>query len=269
MTELPHAFSDRVLSLLKHPLLAVEARSVACGNSPGVVYVDSVDDPCVALAWSDGIEGFYLAGRPDGADDTIYHTMLDVLNRRYPRKRIASMEVSGCTPELDGCVERYFPGNSSEKETGLIYRLPPDAHVQTVAHPEGSVIQEIDRRFLADRHRKGGLARAKIDLLWGDADAFLGLGVGYCAVLDGEPSAVCLSGFVTDEVHAIDVETLHPYRGRGLTYAVCQAYILHCVNKDFTPHWGCMQENRASRSLAERLGFVQALSYSLLSIPVS
>ena len=66
-----------------------------------------------------------------------------------------------------------------------------------------------------------------------------------------------------DQVHVIDIETVDVYQRQGLGYQVGAAFVSRCLDEGFSPQWGCMEENSASRSLAERLGFDRAAECSV------
>ncbi len=94
---------SRVIPLLVHPLLGVEAKSIAAGTSPGWIFVDSYEAPQMALIWSKGAEGYYLAGSPNQGKfvEWLDRAVREVIAPRARAMGRDSFEVSGCTPEWD------------------------------------------------------------------------------------------------------------------------------------------------------------------------
>ena len=261
----------RVVPLLAHPLLSAEARSVANGNSPGWIFVDDDQEPQVALVWSKGIEGFFVAGDP-GQQAFVHALDHNVRQVITPRARALGwewFEVSGCSPDWDAALARAFAGRPLEKETDLIYRLKKASVPPPRALPAGAALHQLDRAFFkAPPCKDISFIQDKIRLFWAGLDSFLDSGIGFCATQDSALASVCLTGFVAEEVHVIDIETLEPFRRSGLGYQVGRAFIAHCLKNGLQPHWGCMEENEASHTLAENLGLERVMEYLVFYFPL-
>jgi RimJ/RimL family protein N-acetyltransferase len=260
----------RVLPLLEHPLLSLESRSVARGHSPGWVYVDSAIAPQIALIWSQGIEGYYLAGDPQAEGIRSLNRFIDAaIAPRGLAKGMRSIEISGCSPEWERPIHNVFAERDLRVETMLIYGQENQDLPASRPIANASSFHQIDHAFLANPPCDDTtLLDSKLALLWEDLDTFERLGTGFCIIRDAVLVSVCLTAFTTDDVHLIDIETLKDYQGNGFAYHVARSYLAHCLHNELTLYWGCMESNTASAKLAERLGFVKVLTYPLYSFSI-
>ena len=267
--ELPQTRFPLIDPLLVSPLLGIEARAVVAGNNPGRIFVDSAENPRSALVFSLGIEGFYLLGDPGN------HPFIDALDSFVsgPITTLAAewnlewFEVSGGSEEWNPAMEKAFAGRALNRSTQLIYRLPADSTDPTPTRDRD--IRRIDAPLLSSPDLENlGFIQAKIDQFWTSTDAFLTCGIGFCAVHENSVASLCISAFVADRVHVIDIETLESCRRLDLGHRVGSAFVDCCAQSHLRPHWDCMQVNIPSASLAEKLGFAKTTEYALYGFPL-
>jgi GNAT superfamily N-acetyltransferase len=73
--------------------------------------------------------------------------------------------------------------------------------------------------------------------------------------VDGAPVSFCYAGTMTETIWDVALETLEPHRGRGHATS-CVIFMIHLMRAaGREPAWGALETNRASRRLAEKLGF--------------
>ena len=75
---------------------------------------------------------------------------------------------------------------------------------------------------------------------------------------DGRPVAFCYPALQTESLWDVAVDTLAAYRGRGLAFRAARAMIRHMRARGKAPVWCALESNRASLSVARRLGFTEA-----------
>lgn len=76
------------------------------------------------------------------------------------------------------------------------------------------------------------------------------------------------SSFVTEDTHAIGIETLPHYQKKGVGTHLETLLVEDILTNSFTPYWDCSLDNKASKKLAQRLGFQQVHQYKCNSISV-
>ena len=76
------------------------------------------------------------------------------------------------------------------------------------------------------------------------------------AFADERPVAFCYSGWETERHWDLSIDTLDPFRRRGLAAAASTCLIHHFAGQGKTAVWGSVDSNSASTGLARKLGFV-------------
>ena len=114
----------------------------------------------------------------------------------------------------------------------------------------------------------GGIDVAEnIRLFWGTPQRFVAAGgMGFCAMVDGRPTSVCMSAFIDEEVHCVDMETSEDFWRQGHGTAAAGAFRRACQGARAVMHWSCMEENVASYRLARRIGLTEVGSYLTMGI---
>jgi RimJ/RimL family protein N-acetyltransferase len=244
-----------------------EARSVLEGNNPGWVFVDGSTEPSTALVWAKGIQGFYLVGderNPTFLDD-LDACVDQVIAPRLLEMGLEWFEVSGSS-KWDPVIEGVFGKRGLERGLQMVYWFDPFNNKPVPFSETNYEIRQVGRR-LVDETPLGNqdFLLSKICSFWEDIEAFLKLGLGYALVLENEIVSVCFSGFVSQAVQVIDIETLEKHRRMGYAEAVGRAFMDACLGRGLEPYWDCMAENLLSRRLAEKLGFTKRDEYALYS----
>jgi len=75
------------------------------------------------------------------------------------------------------------------------------------------------------------------------------------AFVDGQPVSFCYPGSVTETLWDISIDTLEPFRRRGLASLAVAAMTAHQRRLGREPVWGAADDNPPSLALAQKLGF--------------
>lgn len=100
-----------------------------------------------------------------------------------------------------------------------------------------------------------------IKMFWKTNENFLKNSFGFCTLHNDTVISACQALAITDDVCEIDVFTKDSYRGKGLSYFECSAFINHCLKSGSKPYWETVRANSPSCKLAEKLGFVEVQEY--------
>lgn len=73
--------------------------------------------------------------------------------------------------------------------------------------------------------------------------------------VEGAPVSFCYAGTMTESTWDVAVDTLEAQRGRGRAMSCVTFMIHHMRDTGREPLWAALETNRASRRLAEKLGF--------------
>jgi GNAT superfamily N-acetyltransferase len=82
---------------------------------------------------------------------------------------------------------------------------------------------------------------------------------------DGRPVSFCYPVWQTETLWDVSIETLEPYRGRGLGASAARTLMRHMRRTGRAPVWGALETNGASRALAARLGFVETAGIAVFT----
>jgi len=72
---------------------------------------------------------------------------------------------------------------------------------------------------------------------------------------EGAPVSFCYAATMTESIWDVTVDTLEAQRGRGHALRCVTFMIHHMREGGREPAWAALETNRASRGLAEKLGF--------------
>ncbi|MCG7406552.1 GNAT family N-acetyltransferase [Paenibacillus sp. ACRRX] len=266
MHELAQSEFRRIKPLLAGGHLHPEIISIVEHNNPGWIFVDQVDRPNSALVWSKGIQGFYLIG--DHTNE-VFKSNLDHFIRRMiePRMREVSLnhfEVSGHHDQWS--METIFSTRKLYKFEQVVlnlvnsHRLLKSDELETInLKTEDWENMELKNTEFIDEH---------LSLFWSSPDDFKKKGFGFAAVKGREIIGVCYSSFVTQDTHAIGIETVPHFQNLGVGSHLASLIVEEMVHHGLKPYWDCSHDNKSSKKLAERLGFTVTHRYTCSSFNI-
>lgn len=148
-------------------------------------------------------------------------------------------------PESEEHVLRALPG--WERLDAIIHSLPAGV-AETM--PTGT-----SRVGLLSRNRPSPLLHVPEDLRRELEDALESCSHVAAAYEDGIPVSFCYPGSETETLWDVSVDTLSPFRRRGLAGDCARFLIHHMTVHGKEPVWGSFESNEASLYLAQVLGF--------------
>lgn len=249
----------------------IEIKAVVNGNSPGRVYVDHPTEATAALIWIEGQKGFQIVG--DERSKT-FLANLEGFMRTHIEPQLKQIDVHWVEigVEMDtwgNTLNKIFKNRNMSSDNQHVFRLMNDA--QHIEFQNNEVtIRRIDRELLHSR-RLGNhsFLEQKINHFWDSIDSFLQHGFGYIAEYNNNVVSSCISSFVVDQTHAIDIETLEGYRRSNYGAAVAKAFVRECTQKGIHPYWDCTPENTGSIRLAELIGMSHYFDYQIFYYKLS
>lgn len=67
--------------------------------------------------------------------------------------------------------------------------------------------------------------------------------------------STCISGSVAANVYGIDIETIEAHQGKNLAQTLAHHYVQECLKNNWIAYWDCMDMNKPSIAIAEKIGF--------------
>jgi GNAT superfamily N-acetyltransferase len=76
----------------------------------------------------------------------------------------------------------------------------------------------------------------------------------------------CYPVWQTERLWDVSIETLEPYRRRGLGARAARTLIRHMRKTGRAPVWGALETNSGSRRLAAGLGFLETAGIAVFTV---
>ncbi len=246
----------------------LEAKAIIEGTNPGRLFVDDLESPSTGLIWLGNNDGFIFIG---DEKNEAFHTQLNdfidsILTPEARKVGLTWFEMVGNHKGWDKVIKDVFEHRKLGCWDQKVYILKKENYQANFEQNIGSeykVLKMNETLF----HNRGNTVknieflRSKILEFWSTPEAFFNKGVGYCVIHENEMVSVCFSGFVAGNVHCIDIETLEAHQGKKLAQKVAQSFVEDCLNHNLTPYWDCMESNKPSVAVAEKLGFRNIFNY--------
>jgi hypothetical protein len=217
----------------------------------------------------------HAGGTVEGAIVVVRDAALVSIAGRPPADAVASVvsSLSGDVNVLAQMEDADYVARALDgwrRRTAIIHVLPGPMPWERDADPQARVFTRANApRFT---HVPGELRRELLDTLKGRTTARFvpgalpastgfvgGMTVPIAAVwADGRPVSFCYPVWQTETQWDLSIDTLAPYRRRGLGARAARTLIRHMRGTGRRPVWGALESNTASRALAARLGFLEA-----------
>ncbi|MEB9612529.1 GNAT family N-acetyltransferase [Bacillus cereus] len=246
----------------------LEVRAVIAGVNPGRIFVDNVSSPNSGLIWLGNNDGFFFIG--DAENEEFNKEMNRFINNVIvPEARKAGLdcfEGIGNHSKWNKTIERIFQHRNLKSWNQRVYTLRKKGYEN---HHEPEIEQEYTVLKMSKAlYENSNNAFKNIDFLqskilefWSSSDRFFNEGIGYCIVYDDVIVSVCFLGFVFENIHCIDIETIEGYQGRKLAQKIAHSFVKDCLENDIIPYWDCMELNKPSVAVVENVGFTNVFNY--------
>jgi GNAT superfamily N-acetyltransferase len=225
--------------------------SVINGTIPGEIYVNNADNPTAALIKT--CECNLIAGSPnDDNFNSEVSTVIDFWDQLTPD----SSEWIDIIPTIHKnlFIRKY-------KRRHYVLTLDDFKECNTPLK-DGFIIEKIDINSLKQCNYENSEKLLEWIDDWGDASTFQKYGTGYFIHNGKVIVSWSISDCCYDKKITIGIHTDERYRKNGFGSAVVSAVAKDCFNKGYdTINWLCVDTNRGSIALAEKLGFQFLNSY--------
>jgi len=254
----------------KEGLVAI--KSVIEGTNRGKIYVDNLEQPRTALVFVI-MNGFYFIG---DSDNDGFNSKIE----EYVLKEVAEFSLSlGGTyfvynfkPEKmwESNAEKWFKHKNPEKNHRWNFNFNEEKYRKLGEWkskiPEGYYAKKIDRELLENKVAETFME--EITDFWPTLDKFLEKGLGFCVMHGDKVVSACISALVSENICNIVINTYDKNeRKNGFATMAARAFIDYCLENNCIPYWDAYEENIASVTTAERLGFEKNERYAEYNFP--
>jgi len=111
--------------------------------------------------------------------------------------------------------------------------------------------------------------------LYGSFEEFKRIGgMAYCIIESSTSEqlksnmilSICISSFITDTIHDLNIYTNPNWRRRGLATTCAYVYIHNCIKKGIIPNWCCSTQSSDVIKIAQKLAFNPIVNIPALCI---
>ncbi len=229
--------------------------SIVIGNSKGELWVNNIEKPAVALAYSAPVGGFAIMGTPEN-----YDGFFQFLEKKFlielKAKGFNYFEFTVEEPILEKRVLEKFSDKEMNQEDEYFYRKYDKTEVHELS--DYSVLRvnsDIIKNLNSGVYDNPEFLKKRILESWNSYEEFLDSSLAFIAIKEKTIVGVILGTAVFDKVVAIDIETHADHRKKGIAMTLTQYFINECIQRKLIPQWNCVDSNIASRKTAESLGF--------------
>ncbi|WP_026477098.1 GNAT family N-acetyltransferase [Alkaliphilus transvaalensis] len=225
--------------------------SVINGRMPGEVYVNNIKNPTVALILTN--ECNLIAGRTnDEAFNSKVNAKLDFWDQLTP-------DSSEWIEKIPSIHKNPFIRKYARRH----YELKIDDFVEyNINLPEGYEMKKVDISNIELKDYENLDKVLNWIKSWGEDKRFKNYGSGYFIHNEKVIVSFSLSDCYYEDKIAIGVYTDERYRNKGLGKIVVATTIMDCFAKGYKKiDWMCVDSNKGSIAIAEKLGFTYKNKY--------
>lgn len=258
----------RIQQLFHELRYSLVVDSILEGNTPAWVYADNPARPKSAMIWNKR-DVLLVAG--DSNNDRFNQDFsATVLEEIIPDARAQDISVLFCQYDpkawktvisqslnvLEGsrALRRYY--NFDRPQLDWHNRVPSGHQMLPIDAPL------LENSNLKQTHQLIGW----IESFWRTSNDFLDRGFGYCLIKENEILSWCISAYASGKDYELRVATHPSYGDIGFATLVSAACVEHCNQHELTPHWHCWNDDLASISVAERVGFENPVKYPVFRL---
>lgn len=246
----------------------LEAIAIVDNINPGRIFVDDVNEPESGVIWLGNNDGFIFFGneKNERFNNELNDFIDNVIKPEAKKVHLKWFEGIGNHEKWNKVIEKAFEHRRPGRWNQKVYSIQQDDY-------KGSYEPEIEREYklvkMCDsllENEKNTIKniqflQSKISDFWISSEDFLSDGMGYCILYKDEIVSVCFSAFVAGNVHCIDIETLEAHQGKRLAQKMAYCFVEACLKNNIIPYWDCMEMNKPSVAVAEKIGLQNVFNY--------
>lgn len=234
---------------------------IVAGECRGQLWVDDIENPQLAMAFSFAVGGFSILGEP--REEVVYRQFYNFLILDFfPKLREMNQyyfEFSTECIRMQEYMLKMFTNRKIESENEYFYRK--ETKIETkVQIPDEYIIVKVDAKFIAKLERGEYINRKFLEerLLesWGSYSNFLNKSVAFVIHHQKRIVAVIIGTARFHNIIPIDIETVEQHRKKKMASALTQCFVNECVDNQLVTQWDCVDSNIASKKTAEKSGFL-------------
>ncbi|MDF2984716.1 MAG: acetyltransferase [Eubacterium sp.] len=233
---------------------------IVAGECKGDLWVDSINNPKIAIANSYAVGSFAFLGsiNNDNEYENLENFIRQVIFSFLKENDSENFEFSIEHDCLKPYILKMFNDKTINHEEEYSFRRTEGIN-QIYSLPEDYRMQKIDydfwKRLMDGVYKNEALLTERLLESWGSFEIFEKKSVAFCITYSESIAAVIVGTARFKNIIPIDIETDKKFRHKGLGYALTVEFVNECMKKGLVAQWDCVESNPFSRKLAEKAGF--------------
>lgn len=231
---------------------------ILAGECKGDVWVDNIENPELAMVYSNAVGGFAILGEPKN------HSVYDEFNKflreeffdELRSKGFGGFEFSVESKIAEEHILSLFSDKSINREDEYFHRKSAVAATEEI--DEYSIVRveaKLIDQLLAVEYDNAEILTERILQSWETYEQFFQRSLAFAAIFDKSIAAVIVGTARYQNVIPIDIETKEEHRRKGLAYLLTKYFVNACAESGFVAQWNCVDSNIVSRKTAIKAGF--------------
>ncbi len=233
---------------------------IVAGECNGSLWVDDMENPTLALAYSFAVGGYCILGNPkkESTYEQFQNFLINDLFPKFKNENINGFEFSVESKETEIRILEMFSDRKMESEDELLH-IQTDRTELEKQIPSGYSITKVNSKFVDQLENGEYLNKEFLEerLLesWGSYQNFLDKSLAFVVIHQKRIEAVIVGTARFNNIIPIDIETEKQHRKKGLASILTQRFVNECMDNQLVAQWNCMDSNEASRKTAQKAGF--------------
>ncbi|MCH7323178.1 GNAT family N-acetyltransferase [Solibacillus sp. MA9] len=244
----------------------LEAKAIAMSVNPGRIFVDKPSAPTTGMIWLGNNDGFILFGDDSNQQfNGALNAFIDeVITPDAKKVGLKWFEVVGNHEKWNATIETLFKHRTLGSWNQKVYTLNEQSYQRKgeLSLPQGYTIHKINEQLYGESTIQNiTFLHETIEEFWSSPEQFFNNGIAYGAFWGNEIVSICYSGFVVNNIHCVGIETLAEHQGKKLAQILAHYFVQDCFENGMTVYWDCMEGNKPSVAVAEKIGFHNTFNY--------
>ncbi|MBP7175136.1 MAG: GNAT family N-acetyltransferase [Thermoclostridium sp.] len=231
---------------------------ILAGECKGDVWVHQLENPELAMVYSNSVGGFSILGEPKNHSvyDDFHQFLREVFFAELINKGFGGFEFSVESPIAEKYLLNLFSDKRIHQEDEYFFRSSAGGRLQAMY--EYSIVR-VDADFIdrlsASEFDHPEMVTDRILQSWETYEQFFKRSLAFAAVSGKSIAAVIAGTARYQNIIPIDIETREEHRRKGLANALTKYFVNACMENGLTAQWNCVDSNIASRKTAIKAGF--------------
>lgn len=244
--------------------------SIIEGNTPGEIYVNSLENPELYVIFDGGNFVLYIGGETATQEEykkCVSYIRENILTESLKEEFDEWILISYTSDIWKNALLEGLKGLRVEQDKRVLYRYDIENVDNKKLSNLSCEIKPIDEEILKNDNLENiEDLKEEICDMWGNLEGFIESGFGYCA-LDGEKLiSWCTGEFFSKDYCGIGIFTIEEERKKGIGAEVALNFLKESAKRNLIPHWDAWAGNLPSIKVAEKVGLNKIEEYEVLVV---